>query len=604
MVARRHSYQTGTIRHFEVRYVDQHIRDRIALTPDAGASGLVLICLPANYAEAESFVQWAASPTVGGRANIVVCVVERTARLAELVSELRCLQWVKENTPELRDDPVARRELRARADMLETLIRNELETVLAPVRQANSSGSKWFHAGVEVSTPRGAPHFLSALCDALYRGAPRLWNELINRRTLSSQGAAARRNLIEAMLLHADLPALGIVGYPPERSMYESLLRASGLHHPVGPAYWKFAEPSAEDPLGLRPVWQAMADFIFAGPPEPRSVQALFDLLSAPPYGVTDGVAPVLLCAFFIVHRDETTLYRDGTLLPEPGVADWEVLLRRPELFAVAGCLVTGLRAAVVERMARGLRVPPYVMPVVRTVIGRLKALPEHAWRTRHLPESALALRRVVETARSPERFLFVEVPEALGLLPFEEGEFEQERFDLFFERLNIALDALANATPRRLAWARDVWLAACALPAGEAGWDMFRQQAKQLAPRVTHPTLAPLLKRTVESADAVSALESVLALLANRPVRTWADTDVERLESQAHYVGELWQQQVRESSEAPNLPRESQQRAEGLADELLRSLTQRQERPEVLHAAVLLLLRHLQNGNPSPRPD
>ena len=73
---------------------------------------------------------------------------------------------------------------------------------------------------------RGLSHLLSAICDDLYAGSPIVWNELINRQKLSSQGAAARRNLIEAMLTHEDQPQLGIEGFPPERSMYESLLKA------------------------------------------------------------------------------------------------------------------------------------------------------------------------------------------------------------------------------------------------------------------------------------------------------------------------------------------------------------------------------------------
>ena len=287
-------------------------------------------------------------------------------------------------------------------------------------------------------------------------------------------------------------------------------------------------------------------------------------------------------------------MYRDGTLLPEPGIADWEVLLRRPELFAVAGCRVAGLRAAVVERMARGLRVSPFVMPVVRAVIGRLKALPEHAWRTRRLPESALALRRVVEMARSPERFLFMEVPEALGLPTFEEGEFKQEYFDLFFERLNVALDALSNATPRRLAWARDAWLTACALPAGEAGWEMFRQQAVELAPRVAHSTLLPLLKRTVEAADAVSAVESVLALLANRPVRTWTDADAERFEAQAQHVGRLFREERDGEMQIASLPADLQVRGRQIVQEMNVYLAGLKENPQVLRAVLRELLWEL----------
>ena len=48
------------------------------------------------------------------RPDLVVGVARHTTRLSELASELRALHWVKDNTPELRDDPVARRELRAR----------------------------------------------------------------------------------------------------------------------------------------------------------------------------------------------------------------------------------------------------------------------------------------------------------------------------------------------------------------------------------------------------------------------------------------------------------------------------------------------------------
>jgi hypothetical protein len=594
IVARRHSYQTGTLRYFEVRYVDSQVRDQLVLRAGPGASGLVLICLPTNSIEAEAFVRWAAEPILAERTDIVVCVVERTARLAELVGELRCLQWVKENTPELRDDPVARRELRARTGMVETLIRNELELTLAADRLTGSGGSRWFHRGAPLSATRGLSHMLSSICDELYPATPRLWNELLNRRTLSSQGAAARRNLIEAMLTRAGEPTLGIEGYPPERSMYESILKAGGLHCVTETGRWTFSAPPEDDPLRLRPVWQAMANFVFALPPEPRGVQELFKRLAAPPYGLTAGVAPVLLCAFLMAHRDETTLYRDGTLLPEPGIADWEVLLRRPELFAVAGCRVVGLRAAVVERMARGLGVPPYVMPVVRSLIARLKILPEHAWRTRKLPEAAINLRRAIETARSPERFLFVEVPEALGLPPFEEEAFDEKRFEVFFQRLNAALDALAQATPRLLAWARDLWLEACALPAGEEGWQMFRRQAEILAPRVNHPTLIPLLHRAVNGTDARSSLESVLAYIGNRPLRSWTDADAERFAAQARYLGELWRLE-NDSTTFPLSP-ETQQRAEALAERLEAILRASGESSAIWQAALQLARARLKD--------
>ena len=119
IVARRHSYTFGATRYFEVRYVDLFIREQVSLTPAIGASGVVMVCLSANFSEAEQFVQWASSAEMASRSDLVIGVLEKTGRIAELLSEIRALHWVHDNTGELHGDPVARRELRTRFSALE-----------------------------------------------------------------------------------------------------------------------------------------------------------------------------------------------------------------------------------------------------------------------------------------------------------------------------------------------------------------------------------------------------------------------------------------------------------------------------------------------------
>jgi hypothetical protein len=41
----------------EVHYVDHQTRDQLSLQSQPGASGLLLICLPTNYAEAETLAR-------------------------------------------------------------------------------------------------------------------------------------------------------------------------------------------------------------------------------------------------------------------------------------------------------------------------------------------------------------------------------------------------------------------------------------------------------------------------------------------------------------------------------------------------------------------
>jgi len=596
MVARRHSYRTGTTRFFEIRYVDNLCRDTISLTPPEGAAGLVLLCLSESPVEAEEFVVWAQSQALSQRDDLICGVLQRTPRLAELMREIHCLHWVRENTPELRDDPVARREVRTRLGELETLVRVELEQTTRLHRKATTNACRWFYRGQQIDSgqQRGLSPLLSQVCDRLYAHSPVLRNEILNRRQLSSQGAAARRNLIEAMLQRPAQPLLGIPGYPPERSMYESILRAGGLHREQAPGVWELCGPGQEDPLGLQPVWDALTHYIFDEPPVQRNLQELYTLLGAPPCGLTEGVLPVLLCLFVQVHRNEITLYGDGSLLPEPGIADWEVLLRRPELFTVAGCRIVGPRRAVIERLARGLQTEAAAMPVVRELIRRMKSLPEHAWRTQRLSVPTLAARRAIEMARSPENLLFHELPTALGLLPFDEKISDQgSEIDDFFRLLNSALLELNNAMPRLLDEARSQWLQACGLPADEDGWRQFLTLAKQLAPQVHQPTLAPLLHRASQAANEQMALESVLAYVANRPSRSWSDNDQAQFVGKAASLGRLFQEERNRHAANFGLTTAQRTASQRVADKVRRYLADMTiDDPLVLQAALQSLLQ------------
>ncbi len=595
LVARRHSYRIGTTRSFDVRYADRHTDRDAVLADSQKAHGLVILCLPMTASDEHSFAEWVQDLAFHERPGIVIGIARPSLRLIELLYELHALQWVYEHTPELRDDVVARREWRTRVDLVERLVQQHLDVAFGPHQLTNVTACRWYYRGVEVTHEMGRnlTVFLSTVCDEMFYASPRVWNELLNRWVLSSQASAARRNLIEAMLTHSDQSMLGIEGYPPERSMYESLLRAGGLHQEDATGHWRFGPPPPEDPLGLQPVWNAIAEYVFALPVEMRSVEELFRRLNQPPYGVTDGVLPVLLCAFYLVYQDQMTLYREGTLLPEPSIADWEVLLRRPDLFSMAGCQLVGPRYAIVERLASNLGVTVAVMPVVRELLRRLKALPEHTWRTQRLPEPALRVRQAVERARSPEQLLFKDLPEALGLSAFGDQDIDPVHVTEFFDQLNDALQVLNEVTPQLRSWARDELLAACKLPMGDPGWDQFLSLAEEMMNLTTHPKLVPMLQRAAMAPNPQAALDSVLAFVASRPLRTWTDTDADRFPVQARTIGTLFVTE-RENlvGDIPLTP-EQQRRSRQLAEDLQNFLQQHyNEDSRVIWAALRLLLR------------
>ena len=88
------------------------------------------------------------------------------------------------------------------------------------------------------------------------------------------------------------------------------------------------------------------------------------------------------------------------------------------------------------------------------------------------------------------------------------------------------------------MATARDALLEACGFGACRDGWQQLQQAAAQLAPSVTDTHLRAFVRRVLEAGADSVGIESVLALVANRPPHSWVDQDVERFPASAQVIG------------------------------------------------------------------
>ena len=601
VVARRHSLQTGSLRYFSTAYSDDPADAPHRLSPSEGAAGHVLVCLSHSPSSLQAFRDLASS-THSERHDVVFAIPQQIGEIQSAVAELAALRWAWDNTPELRDDRIARREVALRVSEAEHSLRRALGTLLDPRKEPLGSECLWYWSGSPqtVRTKVDVSHLLSTICDSVYSKAPHVRNELVVRRTLSSAAAAARRNLVERMLQSPDIHTLGIEGYPPERSIYESVLRDTGIHREIGANRWGFGDPPERKRHGMGPVWERLREIVFEPNGDPRPVDTVFRLLADPPYGVMDGLHPILLCAFMMAHPDEITLYREGTFIPEPGIADLEVLMRRPELFAVEGTKLVGARVAVVERLAKGLATRPATVPVVRAMFRMVKGLPEFAWGTRRLSQNTMAMRDAFQKAKSPDRFLYDELPVALGLAPFPESKPEKAEIEAFFGLLNASLKEWSGIAGAVLSDAKAVLLRACALEPGDAGWQRLREIAAKLESREADPVLLQFLRRVVQASCDEQGVSSILALVVNRPPPNWLDTDVERFPALAAALGDPIKRAMAraglaaESHEAmAALAPEQRDRARALARKMGQAFKVSQHRtaPEIVRAALLLLV-------------
>jgi len=265
LVARRHSLETGAHRFFAVNYAERIEKPESyqKMNFTDGASGLVLIL----FTHANTDVLCTSAEHVTKiQPRLIIAIPRQIEALRGVVEEVACLRWVERNTQELRDDRVARRELSLRLVEGEQRIFQLLQTLLDPRPTPFGNSCQWFWNGLDQApkSPVEVTKLLSQACDHIYFKSPRLRNELIARRKISSAASSARRCLLEKMLTSAGEERLGIEGFPPERSIYESVLRAAGLYaynNSVGK--WSFQVPPSKNPVNLKPCWDLLEQEIF-----------------------------------------------------------------------------------------------------------------------------------------------------------------------------------------------------------------------------------------------------------------------------------------------------------------------------------------------------
>jgi hypothetical protein len=523
MVARRHSFRTGMLRSFEVRPCSASAL-REELSKPTQYDGKVLHVLAETVEElhsAHSCVEEYSNP------DVVIAVALESDGLREAALEVQRLEWIRQNTPALAHDRVARRELSERCNEAQTVFRSEWSRLFTPPCQATS----WFWKSdrIELRSLRELHRLLSDACDATYPFAPLVQNELINRRTLSSAAAKARRNLVEAILTASDRELLGLKGYPPERSIYESLLFRTGIHRRDNDGSWRLSPPDASDP-GIQAAWAYLEAAVCDSGMSPKEVSVILEGLTMPPYGVADGFAPVLLTAFLLVNEATVALYESGSFVADLTAPVLERLMRRPDSFSVVGYQVKGDRQAVLERFAKGFGVQAQVLPVVRYLYRAISRLPQYTLSTASVSPWAAAVRSAITMARRPEKLLFEDLPAAVGCPALSADSRDPAGINEFFNRLNTAFSELAGCYDRLLNDISHRLSTLFQVPESSSGWrDVVSRRAAGLLEYATDPRHSTVLSRIADrNLEGHSYLESVAAGVAGAPPARWTRTQEE----------------------------------------------------------------------------
>ena len=532
LVAGRHSQLTHTLRSFRRVWVDRTCGSVVPPSPLDPSDGLVVYMLDPE----------AKPPIVEtSEANpkpVVVVQPRGVQALVDAAVELGALQDVLATEDRLETDWVARRELGERVAEVSQRLDLEFEHAFGSTAEATwlllSAGKR----SAQLAPATSASAVLSGVSDTTYPWAPIVRNEMLNRTELTSQGAKARRLLLEGMVTHSHLEKLGIAGFGPDRAMYEAVLARSGIHRLVD-GKWTISAPSKGS--SFEHAWRLITEEFQKARRDRVSISEIQRKLMAPPIGMRAGIAPVLVAAALYLNSDDLAIYEHGTyrgaLTPDLS----ERMVRNPAHFEIKHFAAKGgVRGHVIEKLGErlGVQAPERrsarnssVLAVLNHLVTHyVLPLPTYSRRTMRLSTEGLAVRSALLSATEPDALLFRLLPAAVNAtaVPATADRAKWPPLVKWIPEVFRALEELRSTYECLL----DSIEAAIVEATGAPVTDLqptLAARVKSLETEVLDKDLRSFLAAVSAPLEREEWLAYVSATIAGRPPEAWIDEDRDR---------------------------------------------------------------------------
>lgn len=542
LVARRHYIETGNMRHFNVRYLPvADLESALEETDGQFADGTILIALCETEDERRKALGFAYSQALAANAKLLFAVPKPLNNLEGLVLEAQRWQWIEETTPELKNDTYAQQEVSRQIIVSRQNLEKRIQYFIGLQYSLSETGLQWFSQGnrLDIENGRELLAKLSDICDEVYKEAPKIQNELVNRSALSSAAAGARMRLLERIFKFSGEPLLGMepTKKPPEMSMYLSVLKKANLHKKVGELY-ALVEPGAkEDVCSVRPTLQRIKEILEASPDGRIKVSEIFEKLKQPPFGLREGLAPIFLAVFTKIYEQYVAFYEDGAFLRNIAGFDFLRLIKAPDTFEMQFCKVAGVRKELFKQLVDVLQLKQSdrnkidLLGIVRQLLTFITQLPEFTHKTKNLSRKAIKIRETLFNASEPVKLLFKSLPEACGFDEFAADE-KPRQVDVigFVNALKAAMDELLASYPDLQARMRTAIIKTLEIPGSPNDVrSVLSKRAEVLLTMVTDSRFKGFCQILSDlNLPETEWLESFGSFIRSKPPTKWVDSDEE----------------------------------------------------------------------------
>lgn len=533
ILAKRYYHETGSMWWFDVEMAPLselaiHIESH-QLKP--GTAGIFLLGIPTEGEDelrAEEICNSALQIKFKG--ELLIGISPRSWTIISLARELLGLERVLSDRPELAGDAVARREIKARIAQLQNQLEAELSSAF--------DNAEWFHKKIlpQVFPFHELNSFASRLVTEKLSKSPRIHNELLNRIKPSSSANAAKNFLLRHMVMHESEKRLGIEGFPAEGGLYDSLLAASKLHQET-PDGWRFVAPLSEidDPCRLRHVWSCATDLLQKKTKEPIPIAEIFNKWRKHPYGVKDGIMPVLAVAYIQSMKANLAIYRQGVFQAKFKDLDVEYLakdasdiqLRWMDLSEVSKKLLSGLAEAVRTLDTSNSLKDLQPIDVARGLITIFDRLQPWAKRTMHLSGNARQVRDLFKQASDPNKFIFDDIPAVFG---YDAAVIDGSAIEDSLTHITEGLTELCEAYPKLLQQFQHRLLSELKVP-NDSNQSLaeLRERAENIRKMSGDYRIDGFIDRVACYNGSDEQIEGIAGLSINKPPQNWIDLDIDK---------------------------------------------------------------------------
>jgi hypothetical protein len=405
--AKKHSYETGTPRYFEYRILNE-IND--VKSPEGSVDGYINLIFNSKIK-----IKSIEEISENNKSDLYVIYKNSDDIYKEIFTVNKYKILLNKFSSDINASKLLNEELQHHINKLNRLVLQNLYT--------DSNSNIWYRSGKKenVNSKKELNSILSDICDNEFFKAPIIKNELFNREFLSPQINLARRMLMRRMLENMELKNLGFEDskFPPEKSIYLSLLNNTGIHT-FSEGVYSYNKPIDSS---FNYLWDECVNFFKKAKDSKINLGDLYLELKKPPFKLKKGFIEFWVPLFLIINKEDYALFHESSgFVPYLSDDILDLIYKSPRNYLIKSFNDEDNNKSLIENYKKlpvlGLE-SKGKKSILLSIFGYylivFRTLNKYALSTNKLSVNAVKLRDAIKNAKDPEDALMVQFPNIFG---------------------------------------------------------------------------------------------------------------------------------------------------------------------------------------------